>query len=171
MNIVFFAGLVKAALFSFGAVAGFSFVFNTELKDVWWGALFGAAGWVLYVALYKITGAAAAGYAAGAFAVAVFSEAAAIFLKRPATVFLVPGILPLVPGGGIYNMMFETVSGNLAEAGNAGYSTLIAAGAIALGIAVASSIARVISRSIKTRRRFRLETAERNAYFSDIFDT
>lgn len=170
MSAQFLIELIKAFVFSFGAIAAFSFVFNTEFKDVWWGALFGAVGWALYVGILKETGSIAGSYASGAFAVAIFSEAAAICLKRPATVFLVPGILPLVPGGGIYNMMFETVSGNLSAAGSAGYTTLIAAGSISLGIAVASSISRIVLRSIRSRRLRRIEQVEKDAFFTDLLD-
>ncbi|QTQ14508.1 threonine/serine exporter family protein [Treponema parvum] len=150
MDIRLLTELVKAFAFSFVAVAGFSIVFNTEIKDVWWGSVFGSVGWVLYTVIAKYMGSAAGGYTAGAFTVAVFSEVAAMVLKRPATIFLVPSILPLVPGGGIYDMMFATVSGDLVKAGEAGYKTLIAAGAIALGIAVASSAARIFSKAIRS---------------------
>ena len=65
------------------------------------------------------------------------------YYKNPATVFLILGILPLVPGGGMFFTMRAFVSGSVETALELGYTTLGAAGAIALGIAIVSVIARV----------------------------
>ena len=85
-------------------------------------------------------------YFAGAFSVAIASEFLAYLIKNPATVYLLPGLLPLVPGGGMFQTMRAAVSGNMDTALSLGYATLGAAGAIALGIAIASSIARLFSK-------------------------
>jgi uncharacterized membrane protein YjjB (DUF3815 family) len=139
------SGILLAALWSFGASACCAFYLNTGKYDIIWGGLFGAAGWVIYTVVLSKTGSPAQGYLAGAFAVAACSEIMAVLIHNPATVFLLPGLLPLVPGGGIFYMMRSAVQGNLAESLHQGYETLIAAGAIALGLALASSGARVYS--------------------------
>jgi uncharacterized membrane protein YjjB (DUF3815 family) len=162
--------IALAGVWSFGAAACFAFVFNTQKSDVVWGALFGSVGWMLYVAIKAGTASEAWGNLGGAFAVAVCSESCAIVFRRPATVFLVPGILPLVPGGGIFNMMHAVVQGKLDEAAAAGYLTLTAAGSIALGIAVASSIARIIALGIRNRHQRRIERAEEAVPVTDAFD-
>lgn len=141
-------GIVLASLWSFGASACCSFYLNTNKTDIVWGGLLGALGWVLYV-IVGVNGSQGEAYFVGAFAVALVSEILAVIIKNPATVFLLPGLLPLVPGGGIFYMMRAAVQGDLEASLHTGYTTLVAAGAIALGIALASSLARIASLLIK----------------------
>ena len=51
-----------------------------------------------------------------------------------ATMFLIPGIIPIVPGGGMYRIIFSMLYETSAEAATNFYNTLLMAGAIALGI-------------------------------------
>ena len=70
---------------------------------------------------------------AAAFAV-VYAELLARWLKTPATLFVVPAILPLVPGGSLYYTMENIVHGRMEAARAYGVQTAIAALAIAAGI-------------------------------------
>ena len=72
------------------------------------------------------------------------AEILGAMLKTPATVFLLPGLLPLVPGGGMFLTMRSAVNGLMAESLSNAYTTLFAAGSIALGIALASSGRRLL---------------------------
>ena len=56
--------------------------------------------------------------------------------------FLIVGILPLVPGAGIYYTMEYCVSGNQIAFGQSLVHTLAVAGALALGIVLISSLFR-----------------------------
>jgi uncharacterized membrane protein YjjB (DUF3815 family) len=60
----------------------------------------------------------------------------------------VPGIIPLVPGGGMYETMLYSVWGNRAAASAAGFSTLSAAFAIAVALALVSSFFRLLDRRL-----------------------
>ncbi|MCK9170892.1 MAG: threonine/serine exporter family protein [Treponema sp.] len=159
--------LAAAGLWSFGASACCAVCFNAEKKDIILGAVLGAAGWVIYAAFKAGGGAEALGYFAGAFAAAGFSEFLAVLLHRPATVYLVPGIIPLVPGGGIFYMMRAVVKGEFPEALSAGYGALTAAVAIALGIAIASSTARIITAAVKRRPHKGEKIPDHPVYFPD----
>ena len=125
-----------------GGAAGFSSVYlHAKPLDIVIGAFCGAVGWFMF----KVTGGdGASSYLAGAFTVAVLSEVLGASLKTPATVFLLPGLLPLVPGGGMFLTMRSAVNGFMTESLNYGYTTLFAAGSIALGIALASSGRRLL---------------------------
>ena len=72
-----------------------------------------------------------------------------------ATVYIVSGVIPFVPGGGMYETMLYSTLGNMDAAARTGFQTLSAAAAIAVGIAVASSVARLAARFIKSRNRGR----------------
>lgn len=142
---------VPAFLLSFFATASFAYFFYINKYDIFWTSLFGAAGWLMYIIIGQDFASPTAGYMAGALCVGLLSEFFAVLFKKPATVFIVPGIIPLVPGGGMYETMLMCVLGKMDEAAVTGFRTLSAAAAIAVGIALASSLARLVS---KTRLAF-----------------
>ena len=145
------AELFFAALWSFGASACCSLYLNTTLRLIPWGGFLGLVGWLIYKLFVFYVGSKVGGYLLGAFAVALLSEFLAVFLRNPATVFLLPGLLPLVPGGGIFSMMRAAVLEDFTVAAKTGYDTLAAAAAIALGVAVASSFARITHSALHKR--------------------
>ena len=80
-----------------------------------------------------------------AVTVAIFSEIMARVFKTPSTVFLIVGILPMVPGGGIYYTMKYCIEGNMDMFVSKLITTLGVAGAIAVGVSLVSSIVRIIN--------------------------
>ncbi|NLK45497.1 MAG: threonine/serine exporter [Treponema sp.] len=119
-------------------------VFNAGKYDILPGAIAGGIGWFFYKFLFvylKI--AEPIGFMCGAAALTLFSEIWAYVGKKPATVCLLPGLFPLVPGYSMFVAVHAVVTHNAELAGKAGYSALIAAGSIALGMAVAASTARL----------------------------
>lgn len=134
---------------SFGATVGSAIVFNTSKYDIVRAGIVASLGWLTYLLIKNSSPSLPVAYFAGAFVVALISEIFAFVLKNPATVYLLPGLFPLVPGGGMFQTMEAAVSGNMENALSTGFSTLTAAGAIAIGIAVASSIARIVNRIAK----------------------
>ena len=136
---------------SFGATVGSAIVFNTSKYDIVRAGIVASFGWFVYLVIKNTSPSLAVAYFAGAFVVALLSEIFAVIFKNPATVYLLPGLLPLVPGGGMFETMEAAVSGNMETALSTGFSTLTAAGAIAIGIAVASSMAKILNRLAKER--------------------
>lgn len=129
--------LVLASIYAAGA-AGFScFYMNTAIRDIFYGALTGAAGWIVF----KLTDS----YFAASFTVGFISVITNWITRRPATVFMLPGLLPLVPGGGMFYTMRHAVQGSMKLSASTGFETLSAAGAIAFGIALASSLQKIVS--------------------------
>lgn len=61
----------------------------------------GMAGWLLYLAMCQVTTVALASFV-GTLAVVLISRIFTVRKKCPITIFLVSGIIPLVPGAGIY---------------------------------------------------------------------
>lgn len=132
--------------FSFLATASFAWFFFINKYDIFWASLFGALGYVLYIISVRDYTGGTMGYFLGALCVGLLSESAAAIFKKPATVYIVPGIIPLVPGGGMYETMFAVVLGRKDAAAFIGFNTLIAAASIAVGVALASSLARLVGR-------------------------
>lgn len=81
-----------------------------------------------------------------AVAVSVFSHVEARRLKAPVTVFLIGGILPMVPGAGMYRTAYSIIAEDAERAYMHLQETLLIAGAIAVAIFMTDSIARIIIR-------------------------
>ncbi len=138
--------MLLSGLWAAAATGCFAFVFNSGKTDIFWAALMGGAGWIIYLLVKKHLGSDSVGYFAGSFAVGLLAEIFAHILRNPATVYVVPGMLPLVPGGGMYETMHYAVQGDMPHLFSTGFNTLSAAGSIAVGIALASAFTRIISR-------------------------
>ncbi len=145
------------------ATLGFAVLFDLKLKDAPL-ALFGAVlGWFIYRSIEAVSDEATAYFIAAA-AIGIVSEVGALILKRPAFIYIVTSILPLVPGSGMYRTMLESVRGNLQTSLNEGFATVQAAGAIAAGLAISSVLARLFASTRlgqKLRRSGRLPRFDR----------
>jgi uncharacterized membrane protein YjjB (DUF3815 family) len=134
-------GVLWAAL----GTAACAVLFRVRGRDRPVAALGGALGWAVYLAL-RPAGSEGLAFFAAAAAVGLYAELAGRALRQPATVYLVCALLPLVPGGGMYYTMSESLAGNLAGTMSVGFAALSAAGAIAAGVAVSSAVARLAKR-------------------------
>ena len=84
--------------------------------------------------------------------VAVCSEVLARRRQQPVLVFLIPGVIPLVPGGKAYLTMLSFLQQDYVDAVGLLVSTILMAGAVAAGIIITSSTFRVYSRTKYLRR-------------------
>ena len=127
----------------FLAAAGtwsFSVLFACPKRLLPYGALVGGVGWLVYE-LAVLLG--ADGTLASLLAViplTLLTRIFSIFCKAPVTVFLLPGIFPLVPGAGIYYTAYYFLRDDRTLFLNKGVETLKIALALALGIALVCSL-------------------------------
>lgn len=141
-----------AAAFS---IVGFSFILEVPKKFIVASAFTAAIGWTANLfGFYN-----GMGDVWGAFLGALLAELLAyIFarlLKAPETIFLICGIIPLVPGAGIYRAVYYLISGD-PLASSALNSTLMVAGAIALGLITMYTLLNMLWKGInkiKTKKR------------------
>jgi|GEM_PF-629640 len=126
------------------ATLGFAVLFDLKLRDAPLALAGAILGWFVYRLVEAASDEATAFFIAAAV-IGIISEIGAIILKRPAFIYIVTAILPLVPGSGMYRTMLESVHGNLQTSLNAGFATVQSAGAIAAGLAVSSVLARLFS--------------------------
>ncbi|MFZ3172539.1 MAG: threonine/serine exporter family protein [Carboxydocellales bacterium] len=73
-----------------------------------------------------------------------YGELMARLTRNPVSIFVVPAIIPLVPGAGAYFTMFYFVKGEFTLGLAKAMETLFMAGAIAAGVALISLIFRFI---------------------------
>lgn len=115
---------------------GFSIYFRVSEKNVAASTVGGAVGFAFYLLIFKLTKSLFFGNFAAAFLIYLYSELCARILKAPSNVFLVPGIIPLLPGGALYYTMYGIVNSNSKMLYRNGIDTVIMTVGIATGIVV-----------------------------------
>ena len=143
--------MLLPCLYAFLACVAFSMVFELRRwRYILSAAATGAVAWLVYLSLPGLTDVTR--YLLATIAAAALSEIFARIYKTPATVFLIIGIIPLVPGGGIYYTMEALINGDLPLFVRNGMETIASAGAIAVGCSLVSSVARIVT-TLRYRRR------------------
>lgn len=149
-----------ACLWAFFACVGFCLLFNIRGKDIFFTALGGSLGWLVYLLLNFLANDIFQFFLATT-ATAVYSEIMARVFKKPATEYQVVALLPMVPGGGIFYTMEYCVIGNNAMFSQTGLHTLGISGALAMGILLVSTLFRIGSGGTRGRGPFRPAAARR----------
>lgn len=115
---------------------GFSIYFRVSEKNVIASTFGGALGWAVYLLIFKMTASLFFANFTAALIVYVYSEIMARILKGPSNIFLIPGIIPLLPGGTLYYTMYGLVEGNKSLFSENGVKTAVITFGIAAGIVV-----------------------------------
>ena len=102
--------------------------------DAMYGLGLTGAGWLVYRALELHVASLMGSVCAGAFTVVFLSRIFAVWKKCPVTMFLIPGIFPLVPGMGIYQTAQALVGSDWDLAASKGLTSIKFAVAIVGGI-------------------------------------
>ena len=131
-------------LYAFLATVGFAVFFNAPKSTLFACGFVGGIGWALYYFLFISTNNNTVSNFLAAFLVSALSEFLARKLKQPSIVFVIPGIIPLVPGLGMYKTMLYLLQGNYNMALSKGTDTLFVGGAISLGVLVVTSLTKTI---------------------------
>ena len=121
-----------------GTVA-FALLFGVPRKYYPYCGLIGGAGWLMYCLLEPVLNAAEATFFASVLVI-FLSRMGAVREKCPVTIFLISGIIPLVPGAGIYYTAYYFIQSNNALALSNGISTFKIAVVLATGIALVLGI-------------------------------
>ena len=133
-------------LYAVLACGGFCLIFEVKKPlFVLLCSLNGGVSWLVYLLLEGVCPQATR-YLIATIVVSVLAELMARVLKAPATIFLIVGIIPLVPGGGLYYTMEALLSGDTALFTRTALETAACAGAIAVGVSMVSSLARLLFR-------------------------
>ncbi|MBE6618545.1 MAG: threonine/serine exporter [Ruminococcaceae bacterium] len=131
-----------------GAILSFCVLISVPKKAVPASSLVGGLAYVLYRLIFINFGREILAYFLATVFIALSAEICARIYKKPSTVFIFPGIIPLVPGVGLYNSMYCLVQGDQQGFSANATKTVFIAGAIAIAVAVVH----IIARSIVSRR-------------------
>ena len=133
----YFAHFVVAVI----ATISFGITFQMPRRHYLACGLTGAVGWMVYifgVELFALSPAIATLVAT--LPLTGCARFFAIRHKAPVTIFLLPGIFPLVPGAGIYYTAYYFLQGEQELCASKGGETFKVALALALGIALVCSL-------------------------------
>jgi uncharacterized membrane protein YjjB (DUF3815 family) len=126
----------------FAACIGYCVMYNLRLRALFFAPLGAALGWLTYL-LFSFLGNDIFQYFLATVLVSSYAELMARIHKAPVTVYLIVGIIPMVPGGGIYYAMEYCLRGDMDNFLSSGLHTFGIAGAIAVGILLVSSLVRL----------------------------
>ncbi len=127
------AALLINMICAFLATFSFCILFNIPKKCYILGGINGMFGWMCYYLGNEPTSPAAASFL-GAVVITFCARVFASVKKCPATDFLIPGIIPLVPGAGIYYTAYYFVMNDMVQASAKGVESLKVAFAIVVGM-------------------------------------
>lgn len=150
-------GLKIAAVFIMASAIGILYRIPRSL--VFYGGVVGVLSWLTMYSTTEAGGNIILADFLGSVAVSLLAETLARILKKPASIFVIPGFIPLVPGGEAYTTIRYMVEGSYADGVAMGMRTLLIGGAIAFGLFASSTMYRLI---INYKVENRIKNAERN---------
>lgn len=136
---------LKEIIFAFFSAAGFAVIFNIPRRSIFHAGLCGSFGWIVYYMLKSFYHSEVIATFFGALVVGLLGEVLARLFKKPATLYIVPGMIVLVPGYSLYYAMLHVANRNYPEAAGTGAQAAFIAISIACGILMATSIVRIFS--------------------------
>ncbi len=117
-----------------GTVA-FCALYNTPKKQYWICGLVGSIGWLVYRVPGLWLSKTLTSFLS-AVTIVLLARILAVVRRVPTNVIVVAGLFPIVPGAGIYDMIYNIMIGNPMTGLVGGLSVLKVAGAIVLGMVV-----------------------------------
>ena len=122
------------------ATLGFAIIWNNKYKHLLIVSIGGVVCCAVYLFTQMQTNDTFISVMLGSMVATIMSEILARILKSPATVFLIPTIIPFVPGATLFFMMYNLINGNM----QLFYENFSGLGLASLGIAVGIILASVI---------------------------
>lgn len=141
--------MIVRVIGAFLAIYAFAVVLETPKKYLWCAGTVGAVGWFVYLLSQHMGTDEVMATFLSASAISIVSHIYARVFRAPVTVFLVAGILPTVPGAGMYRIAASFIAGDSGMAAQHLITTLELAGVIAMGIFLVDAIFRLFQRGWK----------------------
>ena len=132
-------------LFAFCSTVGFCILFHVPKRHILPASLVGACGWLTYVVCLASDSGSVLGCFAASCIVALLSDIFSRIFKDAATIFIIPGILPLVPGANMYYTMLAILDRDMDKTASIGTETMLMAGAIAVALLMVASLIKLVT--------------------------
>ena len=124
---------------------GFNILFNIRGKKLIFASLGGLISWSVFLALEPLFAGEAIRYLLSAAVVTIYGEVLARHEKTPTTTFLVPSVIPLIPGSALYYTMNYALNKQWAQFAHQAFYTLQLALCLAVGIIAVTTAVRLIT--------------------------
>ncbi len=124
---------------------GFALIFGVAKKHFVFAILSSFLSSLAFELVFALGGGMFVSAAVGAGLAAAYSDIMAHKIKAPATVMIIIGIIPLVPGARLYYTMLGIVRDDMQMFSQNGESALLIAAGIAVGIIVVTAISKPIN--------------------------
>ena len=124
---------------------GYNILFHQRGKKLWLATLGGVISWSVFLALEPLHSGEAVRYLIAAAAITVYGEVLARIEKTPTTTFLVPAIIPLIPGSALYYTMNYALNKQWSEFIHQAFYTLQLAFSLAAGIIAVTTVVRLLT--------------------------
>lgn len=142
------------------AVYGFARILGVPKKFYLWAGIDGGIGWFVYLLVGAMTHSELLGAFFGAAVISVGANVCARVFKTPVTMILIPANMTLVPGAGMYRIVYHILYPEGEQAAYYFHQTLLMAGMIAIAMFIVNIIWSSVTGSMKKRRDYRNEKVE-----------
>ncbi|MFU0800271.1 MAG: threonine/serine exporter family protein [Xylanivirga thermophila] len=137
--------MILQIIYGFFATIGFGILFNVPKKYIIEAGFSGAIGWAGYLLMMHISKSTIAATFIASIFIGIMGEFFAKRTKNPVTIFIIPAIIPLVPGVASYKTIKALIDGKNKEALSLGILTAGIALAISSGLILVISFFRIRS--------------------------
>lgn len=138
--------IILQIITAFLGALGFALLYQVSKEKLFWAALGGLLCWLMYLLCGIVSDSDVVRFFFASVVVTFYAEFMARRKKTPATVFLGPGTIPLIPGGSLYQTLAYCFSGAWEQAFLQGLQTILLAVAISCGILMTMTIMQVAGR-------------------------
>lgn len=128
--------VIEQVVLSFITSVGFAIIMRVPKDGLVYSGLSGTGGWLVYWFGGLLGLSVTVSTFLGALTIAALSYYFARHRHTPATLYNIPGIVALVPGGTSYQMTYHLIIGEYSKAVDYGIRVVAIAGAIAGGLIV-----------------------------------
>ena len=129
---------------------GFSLLFNIRGRKLLIASVGGLISWSVFLLLMPLFPGEAMRYFFAATAITVYAEIFARIEKTPTTTFLVPAVIPLVPGGSLYYTMNDALNKQWGDFAHRAFYTVQLALSLAVGIIAVTTLTRILMALVRT---------------------
>lgn len=126
--------MIVQVIAAFFVTIFFSIIFNSRRSQLIYSGFVGALGWLAYLLVIEADGNVVIASFVGSLIISILATILSNIKKAPITIFQIPGIIPLVPGMGMYNTLHAVIINDIDSAMVHLFQTLQIAGAIAVGM-------------------------------------
>jgi len=150
---------IVAAFFS---TLFFAVLFNVSRYELIYCGIVGAIGWTSYLIIKYYSNSIVFSTFIATLIISVLSHILAKKRRNPVTIFQISGIIPLVPGAGMYKTLYYIVNNDYSMSTFYLFETLQIAGSIAIGMILVASFNKLYKPSKNVRELSKVNYTNKN---------